>query len=36
MKLDFYYYNPAKIYFGKKALDNLDGELKSFLVLLRN
>ena len=30
MKFDFYYYNPTKIYFGKKALDNLNKELKNY------
>ena len=30
MKFDFTYYNPTKIYFGKTALDNLEGELKNY------
>lgn len=30
MKLDFTYYNPTKIYFGKTALDNLAGELANY------
>ena len=30
MKFDFNYYNPTKIYFGKKALENLEGELKNY------
>lgn len=30
MVLDFCYYNPTKIYFGKSALDNLAGELKNY------
>lgn len=30
MNLDFTYYNPTKIHFGKKALDNLAGELKNY------
>lgn len=28
MKFDFTYYNPTKIYFGKKSLNNLGEELK--------
>lgn len=30
MNLDFTYYNPTKIYFGKSALDNLSVELKNY------
>ena len=30
MKLDFTYYNPTKIYFGKNSLDNLAGELANY------
>lgn len=30
MKLDFTYYNPTKIYFGKTALDNLAPELTNY------
>ncbi len=30
MQFDFTYYNPTKIYFGKGALDNLDGELEKY------
>lgn len=30
MQLDFNYYNPTKIYFGKSALDNLPQELASY------
>lgn len=30
MKFDFSYYNPTKIYFGKKALDNLSTELSQY------
>ena len=30
MKLDFTYYNPTKIYFGRTALDNLAGELANY------
>ena len=30
MKLDFTYYNPTKIYFGKTALDNLAPELENY------
>lgn len=30
MKLDFTYYNPTKIYFGKTALDNLAPELVNY------
>lgn len=30
MKLDFNYYNPTKIYFGKTALNNLADELKNY------
>lgn len=30
MKLDFTYYNPTKIYFGKTALDNLAPELANY------
>lgn len=30
MKLDFNYYNPTKIYFGKTSLNNLKDELKNY------
>lgn len=30
MIYDFTYYNPTKIYFGKKSLDNLEAELKNY------
>lgn len=30
MKLDFEFYNPTKIYFGKSDIDNLKGELESY------
>ncbi len=30
MIYDFTYYNPTKIYFGKKSLENLEGELKNY------
>ena len=30
MKFDFSYYNPTKIYFGKRALDNLSAELNQY------
>lgn len=30
MNMDFTYYNPTKIYFGKNALDNLSAELKKY------
>lgn len=30
MKFDFTYYNPTKIHFGRKALDNLSGELENY------
>ena len=30
MKLDFTFYAPTKIYFGKKSLDNLALELKQY------
>lgn len=30
MKLDFTYYNPTKIYFGKTALGNLSAELQNY------
>lgn len=30
MKLDFTFYNPTKIYFGKTAFDNLSGELAHY------
>lgn len=30
MKLDFTYYNPTKIYFGRSALDNLASELANY------
>lgn len=30
MKLDFTYFNPTKIYFGRSALDNLRGELSRY------
>ncbi len=30
MNLDFTYYNPTKIYFGKTAIDNLESELKNY------
>jgi len=30
MKYDFTFKNPTKIYFGKTALDNLEGELKKY------
>ena len=30
MNLDFTYYNPTKIYFGRDALENLSGELKNY------
>lgn len=30
MKIDFNYYNPTKIYFGKTALENLEKELKNY------
>mgnify|MGYP001221095582 FL=1 len=30
MKLDFYYHNPTKIYFGKTALENLPAELANY------
>ncbi|MGF6907076.1 iron-containing alcohol dehydrogenase [Fusobacterium sp. PH5-44] len=30
MKLDFYYYNPTKVYFGKTALNNLAQELENY------
>ncbi|MBQ7288189.1 MAG: iron-containing alcohol dehydrogenase [Clostridia bacterium] len=30
MKLDFTFYNPTKIYFGKTAMDNLEPELKGY------
>ena len=30
MKLDFNYYNPTKIYFGKRAMDNLESELNNY------
>lgn len=30
MKLDFEFYNPTKIYFGKSAIDNLKGELENY------
>ena len=30
MIYDFIYYNPTKIYFGKKSLENLEAELKNY------
>ena len=30
MIYDFTYYNPTKIYFGKKSLENLEAELKNY------
>ena len=30
MKLDFYYHNPTKIYFGKTAPENLPAELANY------
>ena len=30
MLLDFNYYNPTRIYFGKTALQNLRGELDAY------
>ena len=30
MILDFYYYNPTKVYFGKTALSHLSEELKNY------
>lgn len=30
MKLDFTYYNPTTIHFGKSALDNLQGEVEKY------
>ncbi|MDO4340873.1 MAG: iron-containing alcohol dehydrogenase [Eubacteriales bacterium] len=30
MQMDFHYYNPTKIYFGKSALENLKAELEEY------
>ena len=30
MLYDFTYYNPTKIYFGKKSMDNLSKELQNY------